>query len=46
MKYITASDNIATLAKEVIYFAVKEGIAANVVVASRRRGFHKCSGGR
>jgi hypothetical protein len=32
MKYITASDNTAMLAKEVIYFAVKEGIAANAVI--------------
>ena len=29
MKFITASDSTVTLAKEVIYFAVKEGIADN-----------------
>jgi hypothetical protein len=38
MKIITASDSTATLAYEVIYFVVKEGIAANVPAAWRSWG--------
>jgi hypothetical protein len=46
MKFMTAPDSTDTLAQEVIYFDVKEGIAYNVVAASRRRGLHKVSCGR
>jgi hypothetical protein len=34
MKFLTAPDSVASLAKEVICFAAKEGIATNEIVAS------------